>query len=809
MHKRLTHNAQAVIKQLRKATRQSDLSKIDSFSLLQAIKNRKGCLGKVLLDSLNVEPKNFTPNKNQNTNVNKAIIGAAKLAYKNQSLYIGTEHLAQSILSMPEYSHISMLEKKQPPSPLIRMISVQPQNIKADNPQQPDYFGEISSMIEHYFTPQDMPGQKKKSLLKNYCTNLNDKSFNDHVIIGREQELERISHILGRKMKNNPVIIGEPGVGKTAIVEGLAQNINKGVAPYYLIGKRILSLDLGLLIAGTTFRGEFESRLKDIINEIKCNSNIILFIDEIHNLVGAGNAIGGMDAANLLKPVLSRGEIQVIGATTIDEYQKHIEKDAALERRFQPIVANASTVEETVKILTGIKPNYEKYHNVAITQDACMAAATLAKRYITDRFLPDSAIDLIDETAARLRSNLSRNFIYQQVKEMEQKQAFIISKKERLVMNDQYEKAIRARQEEKKISAALEKLKKQLKIFENENAVIIQENDIRTTLSKTSRIPEELLLQQDKQLAKNVCSILSERLVGQPHINKSISDTIIRQLSGISNPNRPLGSFLFIGSSGIGKTHAAKLLAQAISPDGAEALIHINMSEFTERHTASRLLGAPAGYIGYEDGSELTDKIRRKPYSVVLFDEIEKADPSLLNLLLQIFEEGELSDSKGRTINFRNTIIALTSNIGMSDLEKISEIGFSESANKVKERKEKVEQSIIEDLHETLSPEFVNRLDNILTFNQLSKKNIKSIISIEMNELKKRLKNKSVEFSISDKASDHLAEKAFDPKQGARLVRKILQDSVEPLIARILLNRKKIQKIQIDCQKNRIVAKKM
>jgi len=805
MHKRLTTNAKEVINNLKKITKQSDLRKIDAILLLRSIGNCKGCLGKSLLDTFNVKLENSMPKRKKNTSAHNALTKAAKIAYTIKSPYIGTEHLAQGVLSMPEYSHLIPWANGKDEQPQIKILGINQFNQKK---QSGDYFGEISSMIENYFSPLGISQkQKKQSLLENFCTNLNQTTSKHHKIIGRKNELDRIAHILGRRMKNNPVLIGDPGVGKTAIVEGLAKNINEGKAPYFLSGKKVMSLDLGMLIAGTTFRGEFESRLKDVVTEIKNKKDIILFIDEIHNLVGAGNAIGGMDAANLLKPVLSRGEIQVIGATTIDEYQKHIEKDSALERRFQPIVVNEPTVDESCRILKGIRPFYEKFHNVKITDEACIAAAQLAKRYLTGRFLPDSAIDLIDETAARLRSEQSNNKLYQQLKIAQQKHQRIIADKEHLVLNDQYEAAIRMRQEEKKISMILNKTKKRLDLFEKKNPISISGKDIRVTLSRTSMIPEQLLHNQDRQIAKNVRNLLSQGLIGQKHVGKRISDIILRQVSGISAPNRPLGSFLFIGPTGVGKTHAAKLLARSISPDSKETLIQINMSEFMERHTASRLLGAPAGYVGYDDSNELTDKIRRKPYSVVLFDEIEKAEPSVLNLLLQVFEEGEISDSKGRKVNFKNTIVILTSNIGTSDLNKLQELGFGTKKG-ITQEKEKVQQTIIEELDETLPPEFINRLDDIFIFNHLTKKDIQSIVMLELNVISSRLKRKKIGFSYDDKVIQLLANQAFDQKQGARKVRKIIQDLVEPAIAKKILGTKKIGHIHLFIEKDKLLAKK-
>lgn len=806
MHKRLTTNAKQVIQHLKTATNQTDLRKIDAFFLLRSIGNCKGCLGKSLLETFNVKLKSHSPQSKNQTSVHHAITKAAKIAYSVKSSYIGTEHLVQGVLSMPEYSHLALREKLESRDPQIKIFGINSQNQKGQQPSS-DYFGEISSMIEQHFNPLGTTQkQKKQSYLSNFCTNLNQTTSLHHTIIGRQNELDRISYVLGRKMKNNPVLIGDPGVGKTAIVEGLAQKINKGKAPYFLSDKKIMSLDLGLLIAGTTFRGEFESRLKDVVNEIKNSNDIILFIDEIHNLVGAGNAIGGMDAANLLKPVLSRGEVQVIGATTIDEYQKHIEKDAALERRFQPIIVSEPSVDETRQILKGIKPFYEEFHNVSISDESCVASAQLAKRYMTDRFLPDSAIDLIDETSARLRSELSNKKLYRKVKLAKQKRDRIIEDKEQLVLNDHYEEAIRVRQEEKKISTTLKRLKGQLRVFEKKNPITIEAKDIRATLSETSSIPEQLLHQQDKQIVKNVNKTLSKGLIGQNHVNKRVSDTILRQVSGISSPNRPLGSFLFIGPTGVGKTHAAKLLAQSISPKSNEALIQINMSEFMERHTTSRLLGAPAGYVGYDDSNELTDKIRRKPYSVVLFDEIEKAEPSILNILLQVFEEGEVSDSKGRAVNFRNTIVVLTSNIGTNDLDKLSDLGFE--TNSTLSEKEKVEQSIMTELDDLLPQEFLNRLDDIFIFNHLSKKDIKSIVALELEKINMRLKQKKIDFSFNSDLINFLANHSHNPRQGARMVRKTIQDLVEPPIATKLLSKQKNKKIHLSLKNKKVIVQK-
>ena len=804
MYKRLTRNLCSTIAQAKKIQNTGNLNKINALVLLQIIATLKGSLGKTLIESLNIKlpkmPKNsfHTPEKSKMVPASRILSIASRIAYFSRSPYVGTEHLVYGFMSIPKLS--GLFEPKKGLGDKIL-------NVGKKGASYPDFFGEAHSLIDNFFATEGVLGNQKESFLTTYCIDLSQSSTVDHPLIGRKQELERISHVLGRKMKNNPVLIGEPGVGKTAIVEGLAQKIKFGNAPYYLSGKRIMNLDLGLLIAGTTFRGEFEARLKEIISEAKQDPDVILFIDEIHNLIGAGNAVGGMDAANLLKPAMSRGEIQVIGATTIDEYQKHIKKDAALERRFQPILVDEPTLLETVAILEGIKPFYEAYHNVTVSKDATAAAVTLAKHYITDRFLPDSAIDLIDETAARLRSQSSSSNLFQKMKVMERKYNQIVKEKEQLVMTDQYERAIRTRQEEKTVFKQLEQLRRKHKELERKNPILVSEKDIRKTLSGITNIPEQLLSQKELALAKNVRKTLGDNLIGQSHVNHSVHQTILRQVSGITNPHRPLGSFLFIGPTGVGKTYAAKLLSKAISFKKDHSLIQLNMSEFSERHNVSRLLGAPAGYVGYEEEGELTDKIRRSPYSVVLFDEIEKAESTVLNILLQILEEGEIIDAKGHMINFRNTIVILTSNIGTSELDQASQMGFEHGPTKAKMELGKVKKLIKNQLSEVLAPELLNRLDNTLIFNPLTKVHIRKIVEKEFNKLARRLKDRQIALSVKPDVYSHLTEESIDPAQGARLVRRLVQDNVEPVIARKLLGRKKIATIQIALSNNnKIIA---
>ncbi len=849
MRKRFTKNVQTVFKKVKKGKQKINLEKINSFLIIENIASHKNCFGKIILDSLELDKKQIIKEKDRlkktKTPIPTAldlIKSAAHIAYLSKSSYIGTEHLVYGFVTLTGYlnriiekdkSEIDLpvvneagkdLPNLPPISPIetpqetreLRKDSFQSKrgdfennndSIQGRGPIMPDFLSDINAMVNGFFAPQNHRGrnQNGKSLLKSYSVNLSKKIKDDHKLIGRKKELERISHILNRKMKNNPVLVGEPGVGKTAIVEGLAKKIKKGFSSYHLSGKNIHSLDLGLLVAGTTFRGEFEARLKEIIKEAKNSPNVILFIDEIHNLIGAGNVSGSMDAANILKPALSRGEIQVIGATTFDEYQKHIEKDSALERRFQPILVNEPTITKTEKILEGIKSNYEKYHNVTIEKEANVAAAKLAKKFITDRHLPDSAIDLIDETAARLRSQVSSNKLYEKLTDARKRFTNLISQKEEFVMTDQYEEAIKIRKEEKLLNKKIEQFEKSLEKFEKDNPIIVKKEDILKTLSVMTNIPEEIINQNEKSIAENVKKVFAKNLVGQKDVSKEIFNTLLRKTSGIANTNRPMGSFLFAGPTGTGKTLSAKLLAKALSPENKNALVQINMSEFSERHTASRLLGAPAGYVGYEEEGELSEKVRRNPYSVVLFDEIEKSDPSVLNILLQILEEGEMTNSKGKKINFRNTIVILTSNIGTSELDQASEIGFKTGK---KEPEKKTRETVREQIEESLPPELIDRLDKIFIFDSLTEKDIAKIVRTEVARLEKKLKEKDVTLVIDKKIEKHLTQKSMSPRQGARLVRKVIQDELEPLIAKKLLGKKKVKKIEVGLKNGKLTIEK-
>ncbi|MDZ7612243.1 MAG: ATP-dependent Clp protease ATP-binding subunit [Candidatus Moranbacteria bacterium] len=786
--KRLTRNAKEALEKSKKLGGSSDIKKINALFLLKSLSSQKGSLGKVILQNMKPSGKNLLTKQEinkRNTRITAydVLIKAYQVANLSQTPFVGTEHLFHALLSLLAQKEKTLFNKyfKKGFSNLPGSGKTNGEN-HGHQFNSPDFMGEMNSLIENFFSSGG--DKQKRSYLADFGTDFNEQAKKqDNILVGRETELERISNILGRKNKNNPVLIGEPGVGKTAIIEGLAQKINEGTAPFYLSNKKIIALDLGLLVAGTNFRGEFEARLKEVVKEAKENPDVILFIDELHNLVGAGNAVGGMDAANILKPALSRGEIQVIGATTTDEYRKNIEKDAALERRFQSIYIDEPDQKKTARILQGIKPLYEKYHNIKISNKVVSLAPQMAARYFSDKFLPDSAIDLIDESAAKKRTSSKNIDLYRRLSRKEEELKNITHSKENLVMADRYEEAIRLRDEERKAQDEIDELKKRLRQMEKKNPIKLEADDVREVVSIHSGIPVSLIKEKDSDTPAQVKKKLQKKLVGQKEIVEKIHQTLLRRSSGVTHPEKPFGSFLFIGSSGVGKTMTAKLLSEALSSASKGNLIQINMSEFMERHSVSRLLGAPAGYVGYEESGELTEKIRRNPYSVVLFDEIEKADKNVLNILLQILDEGEITDSKGRKVSFRNAVIVLTSNIGTNELNKFSKIGFGESKEKSLQNKEQIEQEIIAKLKEELPLEFINRLDSILIFNYLTKEDIGKIVKKELSGLSQRLKEKRIELAIDNSVIEDLAKKSYDSQQGARLVKKQIEELIEPVLA--------------------------
>jgi ATP-dependent Clp protease ATP-binding subunit ClpC len=602
-------------------------------------------------------------------------------------------------------------------------------------------------------------------------------------VVGRDNEIARLVQILSRRKKNNPVLIGEPGTGKTAIVEGLAERIVNGAVPSSIVNKKVLSLDMGSLLAGTMYRGQFEQRIKGILEEIKKQKDIILFIDEIHTVIGTGSAEGSMDAANILKPALGRGEIRLIGATTFDEYKKHIEKDPAFERRFQPVIVNEPSEAETLDILTGIREKYEHHHHVVYTDDALQAAVTLSKRYIQDRFLPDKAIDLIDEAAA------ATNVITREaakLSELKKEYGRIMTQKDEAVSGEQYEKATFLRQREITLAAKIARLEE----TERKNKkTTIDQDDIAAVVSRWTGIPVKNLSVSEKKNFLNLDDRLKKYIVGQDEAIKSITSAIRRSRIGISDPKRPIGSFIFLGPTGVGKTELVKVLAREIFGK-EDALIKIDMSEFMEKHNVSRLVGAPAGYVGYEEGGKLTETVRRKPYSVILLDEIEKAHPEVFNILLQIMEDGELTDAKGRRVDFRNTLIVMTSNLGTDLLNKQAKIGFESNSNEKEEFDSeygKMKNNVLETIEKHFRPEFINRLDQTIVFKPLSKEVIRSIVDIELDKLIDRIKTKNITIKVSKKAKDKIAELGYKPEFGARPMRKVIVDNIENPLTEALM----------------------
>jgi len=719
--------------------------------------------------------------------IEKAAIAASRYQYQ----FIGTEHFLYGICDMDndEAKNILLAMKVS--------ISELKKNLTSifDNVSR---FPELMNMDEQQELPH-VDKSTKTPALDYFSTDLSKKALKGKIdpVIGRKNEIERLTSILNRRTKNNPVLIGEPGVGKTAIVEGLALAIAKQEVTDSLMDKKILTLDMALVVAGSMFRGEFEQRLKQVIDEVKDNPNIILFIDELHTIVGAGATTGSLDAANILKPALARGEIRVIGATTLAEYKKHIEHDAALERRFQPILVEEPSQEETLEILAGLRENYEKHHSVTITDEAIKAAVDLSSRYITDRFLPDKALDLIDETSAYIKTMNTKNRGIRVVKKIETELKRLEEEKTKAVMLQDFTTALHLKDQE-------DKMKKQKNDYQkafgkrSANTMSITAEDIGRTVSVITKIPLTKLLKSESKKLIGLEKILQNRIVGQDEAIRIISSAIRRSRAGITSPKRPIASFLFLGPTGVGKTETAKVLAEEVF-ENKDALIRVDMSEFMERHNVARLIGAPAGYVGYEEGGRLTEEIRKKPYAVILFDEIEKAHPDVFNLLLQIFEEGELTDAAGKRVNFRNTVIIMTSNIGIHDLNKqATSFGFSqegssepsENARKIAEAEyDRVKDKVLSSIKEHMRPELINRIDKIVVFRPLGIEEIKKIVSLETSLLSNRiLKQQNISLTFDKEVIKFLAEKSYDPAQGARLVRRNIQEMIEDPLAEKMIS---------------------
>ncbi|NEG69360.1 ATP-dependent Clp protease ATP-binding subunit [Bifidobacterium choloepi] len=632
---------------------------------------------------------------------------------------------------------------------------------------------------------QDKRNQNGSAILDQFGRNLTAEAAEGKLdpVIGRTKEIERVMVVLSRRTKNNPVLIGEPGVGKTAVVEGLAQKINAGDVPETLKGKQVYSLDLGSMVAGSRYRGDFEERLKKVLKEIKTRGDIVLFIDEIHTIVGAGSADGALGASDMLKPMLARGELQTIGATTTDEYRKYIEKDAALERRFQPIQVEEPSIAETIEILKGLRARYENHHHVTITDDALQAAAELSARYVQDRNLPDKAIDLIDEAGARLR--IKRLTAPPELKELDGKIAKVATDKDQAIKDQEFEKAAELRDKQEKLETERKEKESSWREGESDVKMVVDEDVIAEVISQNTGIPVFKLTQAESKKLMDMESELHKRIIGQDEAVSALSRSIRRTRVGLKDPKRPSGSFIFAGPTGVGKTELAKTLAQFLFDD-EDALIRVDMSEFSEKYAASRLFGAPPGYVGYEEGGELTEKVRRKPFSVVLFDEIEKAHPDIFNTLLQVLDDGHLTDGQGRKVDFKNTIIILTTNLGTRDIAKAANTGFNLGSNN-ESSYQRMKDQVTNELKQQFRPEFLNRLDDIIVFRQLTEPQVREIVDLDVADLNTRLFDRHMELDLTDKAKDLLAEKGFDPLLGARPLRRVIQRDIEDAISEKIL----------------------
>jgi ATP-dependent Clp protease ATP-binding subunit ClpC len=683
--------------------------------------------------------------------------------------YIGTEHILLGLIREGEGVAAQVLQKLGADLNRVRQQVIQLlQGYAGKGEGQPGEQAPQGSMVLDQF------GRNLTQLARE--TKLDP-------VIGREKEIERVMQVLSRRTKNNPVLIGEPGVGKTAIVEGLASKIVKGDVPETLKGKQIYTLDLGALVAGSRYRGDFEERLKKVLKEIKTRGDIVLFIDELHTLVGAGAAEGAIDAASILKPMLARGELQTIGATTRDEYRKHLEKDAALERRFQPIYVDQPTVAHTIDILKGLRDRYEAHHRVTYTDDALVAAANLSDRYISDRFLPDKAIDLIDEAGSRMR--IRRMTAPPSVREMDDRIADVKLKKESAIDAQDFERAARLRDDERRLIEEKAAREREWKAGEMDVLSEIDEEEIAEVLSAWTGIPVFKLTEEETEKLLRMEEELHKRIIDQVEAVTAVSKSIRRTRAGLKDPKRPSGSFIFLGPSGVGKTELSKALAEFLFGD-EDTLIQLDMSEYMEKHTVSRLIGSPPGYVGYEEGGQLTEAVRRKPFSVVLFDEIEKAHPDVFNTLLQILEDGHLTDAQGHTVDFKNTVIIMTSNLGTRDIQKGPGIGFAAHPDE-QVTYEKMKDKVLEELKRSFRPEFLNRIDEVIVFHSLTRENVKAIVDLMMRRITEQLKAKDVEIELTDAAKNHLAEKGYDPSLGARPLRRTLQRLVEDPLSEKLL----------------------
>lgn len=785
MNNRLTNDAKAVLQYAQEAAQKFHHDYVGTeHILLGLVLNTDGIAG-LLLNQLGLTPENVTraieqhvgwgqdsPTKLRLTpRTKRAMELAVREANRLEQNYVGTEHMLAGILEEGSGMAVQILE---------------------DMDIDPDLVSQCLSelMNDPAVEGGDAVPSKNGSDLSQFGRDLNEWAKQGKIdpVIGREKEISRVIQILSRRTKNNPVLIGAPGVGKTAIAEGLAQRIITGNVPDSLLDKRIFSLDLASIVAGTKYRGEFEERIKRILDTIEQDDSIILFIDEIHQLIGAGAVEGAMDAANILKPALARGDLQCIGATTIDEYKKHFEKDAALARRFQPVLVGEPTEDDAMAILFGLRDRYEAFHKARITDDAVKAAVKLSARYISDRYLPDKAIDVMDEAAARVRMKVYAPS--HELQDLEQKLADINKEKEAALAGEDFEKCASLRDAGKKVSSEISALQKEKKQHDDEK-LVVTENDIADVVSMWTGVPVQQITETESQRLLHLEAELHKRVISQDDAVTAVAKAVRRARAGLKDANRPIGSFLFLGPSGVGKTELARTLAAQLF-GSADNMIRIDMSEFMEKYSVSRLVGAPPGYVGYEEGGELTDAVREKPYSVILFDEVEKASSDFFNLLLQVLDEGRLTDSKGRTVDFRNTVIIMTSNLGASHLKPSGPVmGFSTGGDSAKDREASfavAKKEIMADVKRFFRPEFLNRIDEIIVFKPLEQKDLRQIVDILLKDLTKRLGEKGVALDWTTAADDLLVEEGTDFAYGARPLKRAIQKLVEDPIAEMLLS---------------------
>ncbi|MDP4704492.1 MAG: ATP-dependent Clp protease ATP-binding subunit [Polaribacter sp.] len=759
------------------------------------------------LEQLNPSNPTFVDNANKpNLQLTRQAEKALKTTFLEAKLYqsesIDTAHLLLCILRNENDPTTKLVQKYNvnydDAKALYKQLHVEendadndqdlPSNPIAETPSDDDYASERSNPFDQSQRGKTIK-KSKTPVLDNFGRDLTVLAEEGKLdpVVGRQKEIERVSQILSRRKKNNPMLIGEPGVGKSAIAEGLALRIIERKVSRILFDKRIVSLDLASLVAGTKYRGQFEERMKALMNELEKNDDIILFIDEIHTIVGAGGATGSLDASNMLKPALARGEIQCIGATTLDEYRQNIEKDGALERRFQKVIVDPTSVEETIQILHNIKNKYEEHHNVNYTNEAIEACVKLTNRYMTDRYLPDKAIDALDEAGSRI--HITNIVVPKQVLELETQLEVIRERKTKAVNGQKYEEAAKLRDDEKNMEAALHSAQKQWEEDSKLNRVVVTEDNVAEVVSMMTGIPVNRVAEAESHRLHDLPQLIKGKVIGQDEAVTKVVKAIQRNRVGLKDPNKPIGSFIFLGQTGVGKTQLAKILAKELF-DSEDSLIRIDMSEYMEKFAISRLIGAPPGYVGYEEGGQLTEKVRRKPYAVVLLDEIEKAHPDVFNMLLQILDDGYITDSLGRKIDFRNTIIIMTSNIGARQIKDFgSGVGFGTAAKSA--QTEEYAKSVIEGaLKKSFAPEFLNRIDDVIIFNALEKEDIHSIIDIELNKLLHRISDLGYTLNISDKAKDFIADKGFDKKYGARPLKRAIQKYVEDALAEEIVNSK-------------------